>query len=211
MLLLALLTSLVCTATIQAADPAFLSFPTALTQSGCTGNAAWSAWFNSMKPTAASRFDADLHAAIQKQNGNMLCAIPRGIQLQAMEPYPSNTILSVGWHMKDGVAYGFTSNAVDVDFQVRFCCSSTEVTAPTTTSAPRITAKAAAAAVTTQSSAFASSCGRAEIKASLQTSRIFGGSFAVPNSWPWVSENRLDHSFHPVSSNDSKWSVKIRS
>ena len=209
MLLLALLISLVCSSTIQAAAPVLISNPPGLTVSGCTSDSAWSSWFNSMKPIAASRFDADLHATIQAKNGGVLCAIPRGIQVQAVEPYPANTMHSIGWHMKDGVAYGFTSNAVDVDYQVRFCCpyvAATVSTAASTSkalaqstgaSAPQATA--AVAATTTQSSVPASSCGRAEIKASLQTSRIFGGSFAVPNSWPWVSANTLYHFLHFVS------------
>ena len=151
MLLLILLISLFCSATVRAANPVFLSFPAALTQSGCTSDGTWSAWYNSMAPSAASRFDSDLHAVIQRKTGDVLCAVPRGIQLQAVEPYPANTAFSVNWHMKDGVAYGFTSKTPDVDFQVRFCCPWVEATVATGTSAPRTTAPVATVQPTTAS------------------------------------------------------------
>jgi hypothetical protein len=60
------------------------------------------------------------------------------------------------------------------DFQVRFCCANNDFITTTSTTPRPIDSD---------------TCGRAHIKPAVQFTRIFGGSRAIPHSWPWVSFN----------------------
>ena len=204
MLLLIVFASLVCGAPIRALGPILFSHPLSIMQYDCRYDSAWTMWYNSMKPSSAAKFDQDSYAMIQERNGTGLCLVPRGIQIEALPPFPPKAVLFYDWQIKEGVAYGFKAKTADIDYQVRFCCPKNDfpvskATPQTSTSAPKVTTQSTTTTTTAKTTpAFTippaislSSCGRADIKASLQTSRIFGGSKAVPSSWPWVSDDRL--------------------
>ncbi|CAF4292668.1 unnamed protein product, partial [Rotaria magnacalcarata] len=70
----------------------------------------------------------------------------------------------------NGMISACISRNPGIDFQVRFCCPNAEFITTTTTRSTPINNP---------------TCGRAEIKPSLRSARIFGGSHAVPHSWPW--------------------------
>ena len=131
-------------------------------------------WFKLAKPSDNGNMDQELLWMIRQTNARDACVRPKGIlgksvgELIAGAPYPFS------WEFTNAFLTGFISRTAGVDYQVRHCCSNADfVPLTTTTTTPRpITS---------------STCGRAPIAVSLQTSRIFGGSHALANSWPWVN------------------------
>jgi hypothetical protein len=126
-----------------------------------------------VKPSDNGNIDQELHSVIRAANGRDVCGIPQGMQAQSVSDLSYISSYQYGWSLMGNSIAGFRSGTPGIDYQVRFCCANTDfVTTTTTTTTPRpITS---------------STCGRAEIKSSL-ASRIFGGSQAIRNSWPWVS------------------------
>ena len=172
MLLYVLTAALLCASSIRAQQSITFSAPDTLNTVGCTGGNSWTKWFNEMKPTA-TQMDEETHTTLVSKYGRDVCAKHNGIQAQSVGPLAAGVSYSGSWKTMNNVITAFTSATAGLDFQVRFCCANTDFTpTTTTTTTPRPLPNA--------------SCGRAEIKASLQTSRIFGGSLAVANSWPWV-------------------------
>ena len=172
MLLYVLTAALVCASSIHAQQSITFSHPDALNTVGCTGTNSWTKWFNEMKPTA-TQSDSESHTTLLAKYGRDVCAKHNGIQAQSVGALAAGVSYSGSWQTMNNLITAFSSGTPGLDFQVRFCCANTDFTPTTTTTTtprpmPNLT------------------CGRAEIKASLQTSRIFGGSLAVANSWPWV-------------------------
>jgi len=173
MLFLVVVTALLCSSTIQAGRSVSFFYPKGIGEASCTDSNSWTKWFNTAQPSNTGNLDQELLSTIQAANGRDVCQQPLGMQAQSVGELPSVSSYSYSWSLMNNIIAGFQSNTPGLDFQVRFCCaSSTFVPTTTTTTTPRpITS---------------STCGRAEIKNSL-ASRIFGGSLATPNSWPWVS------------------------
>jgi len=176
MLFLVLVAALLCSSPIHAAQSIKVFYPATLTESTCTGSSSWTKWFNTVKPSANGNLDKELHSVILAANGRDVCKIPQGMQAQSVSDLSAVTSVQYQWSQTNNIIAGFQSMTPGIDYQVRFCCANTDfVTTTTTTTTPRpITS---------------STCGRAEIKNSL-ASRIFGGSQAIPNSWPWVRINK---------------------
>ncbi|CAF3526760.1 unnamed protein product [Rotaria sp. Silwood1] len=166
-------TALLCSSTIQAAPSISFFFPQTLTASTCTGSNSWTKWFNSAKPSDNGNFDQELLSVIQAVNSRDVCATPQGVQVQSVSQLPGTGPFGGSWSTMNNIISGFQSSNAGLDFQIRFCCANTDFTPTTTTT-------------TTPRPITSSTCGRAEIKHSLKSSRIFGGSHAVRNSWPWV-------------------------
>ncbi|UJR16133.1 hypothetical protein I4U23_003044 [Adineta vaga] len=76
----------------------------------------------------------------------------------------------VAWKTTNGLISAFVSRSAGVDFEVRFCCANTDFITTTARPPRPIDNK---------------TCGRSKTKPSIQFTRIFGGSRAVPHSWPW--------------------------
>jgi hypothetical protein len=169
MLFLLIISVLFSSSFIQAIPSISFFYPKNLTVSTCTGDLSWTKWFNSAKPRNENDFDLESVLIIQRENGHDMCEIPQGIQAQSVTPLTSGVNYATSWRTADGIIFEFVSRTAGVDFQVRFCCPNNEFV--TTTPRP----------IDSQT------CGRAQIKPSLQVQRIFGGSRAVPHSWPWVS------------------------
>ncbi|CAF1388220.1 unnamed protein product [Rotaria magnacalcarata] len=172
MLFWVVITALVCSSAIQAIPSVFFIYPQNLTPTGCTGTNSWTKWFNSAKPSGSENVDKELLATIQAANGRDICAKPQGIHVQSVSPLPGTGPFQGSWSMTNNIVTGFQSATAGLDFQVRFCCPNTDFVPTTTTT-------------TTPRPMPSGTCGRAQIKHSIANSRIFGGSHATPNSWPW--------------------------
>jgi hypothetical protein len=175
MLLLVVVTALLCSSTIRAGPSVTFFYPQTLTETTCTGSVSWTKWFNSAKPSDNGNLDRELLSVIQSQNGRDVCAKPQGLQAQSVGQLTSSGPFGASWSTMNNVVAGFSSTTPGLDYQVRFCCPSTDFTPTTTTT-------------TTPRPMTSSTCGRAQIQHSLKSSRIFGGSHATANSWPWVSK-----------------------
>ena len=173
MLLWLFATVLLCSSVAQAGPSVNFFYPRGLTQSTCTGSFSWTKWFNSADPSDNGYLDRELLSVIQETNGRDVCAKPQGIQAQSIGILSSVASYGGSWLLSNNIISGFQSRTAGLDFQVRFCCPNSDFTPTTTTT-------------TTPRPITSSTCGRAEINHSLNFSRIFGGSHAVPNSWPWV-------------------------
>jgi secreted trypsin-like serine protease len=147
-------------------------YPQSLSETTCTGDRSWTKWFNSAKPNDNGNLDREVVSVIQGQNGRDMCSAPQGIQAQSVGTLANGANYGASWQTQNGLISVFSSTTPGLDFQVRFCCANSGfVTTTTTTTTPRPIAS--------------STCGRQQIEPSLLASRIFGGSHAVPNSWPW--------------------------
>lgn len=158
MLLLVIVAAFLCSSTTQASELLTVFYPEDLTESICSDFNSWTEWSN----TAL--------LAIRQAYGRDICAIPRAMQetsvgdISNVDPYPGS------WSLMDNFIAGFHSNIPVLDSQVRFCCRNVHIESTTR------------AAITLQP-VTNDTCCRAEIKHSL-ASRIFGGSYVTPNSWP---------------------------
>ncbi len=181
MLFLVVITALLCCSTIRAGQSISFIYPNGNSESFCTGSNSWTNWFNTAKPSNNGNLDQELLSVIQAANGRDVCQKPVGMQAQSVGELPSTSSYSCSWSLMNNFIAGFKSNTPGLDFQVRFCCANTEFDPTTTTT-------------TTPRPITSSTCGRADMKNSL--SRIFGGSLATPNSWPWV--NTYKHFFKKI-------------
>jgi hypothetical protein len=172
MLFLLVISALLCH--IQAIPSLSFFYPQNLTESTCTNDHSWTKWFNSAKPNNDQKFDQEFLSVIQAQNGHDICAIPQGIQAQTVSTLKSDMSYEVSWKTTNGIITTFISRTAGVDFQVRFCCANNDFITTTSTTPRPIDSD---------------TCGRAHIKPAVQFTRIFGGSRAIPHSWPWVSFN----------------------
>lgn len=173
MLFLIVLSALLCSSTTQAARSISFFYPQGIAESSCTGTNSWTNWFNTAKPSDNGNLDREMLSVIQAANGRDVCGTPLGMQASSVGDIPNVNSFSCSWSLMNNIIAGFQSSVAALDFQVRFCCPSNTFNPTTTTT-------------TTQRPMTSGTCGRAEIKHSL-ASRIFGGSHATPNSWPWVS------------------------
>jgi hypothetical protein len=175
MLLLVIVTALLCSSTIRAGGPSVTFFyPQGIAESSCRDTNSWTKWFNTAEPSNNGNFDQELLTVIQAANGRDVCQMPVGMQAKSVGALPNGvTSYSCSWSLMNNFIAGFKSNTPAVDFEVRFCCPNNAFVPTTTTT-------------TTPRPILSDTCGRAEIQNSL-ISRIFGGSHAVRNSWPWVS------------------------
>jgi V8-like Glu-specific endopeptidase len=171
MLLLVVVAALLCSSPIQAARSITVFYPASLTESTCADSSSWTKWFNSAKPSDNGNMDRELHQVILAANGRDVCGTPQGMQAQSVSDLSAVSSYQYGWLMTNNIIAGFRSGTPGIDYEVRFCCANTDFeTTTTTTTTPRpITS---------------STCGQAEIQNSF-ASRIFGGSTAIRNSWPW--------------------------
>ncbi|CAF0967897.1 unnamed protein product [Rotaria sordida] len=112
------------------------------------------------------------------QCGSMLCAIPSAIQAQSINYQTGGVSYQWQWRQPSAIVYllsFYSSSPGGVDFQVRYCCPINSFVGTTTTT-------------TTPSPLDNLTCGKQQITPRSSTSsRIFGGTDAIPNSWPWVS------------------------
>ncbi|CAF3773933.1 unnamed protein product [Rotaria socialis] len=155
---------------IQAIPSISFFYPNNLTASACVGDFSWTKWFNSFKPKDNKDIDQEFLAVIQAKNGHDVCPKPRGIQAKTVSVLQVDVSYAVSWKTMNGMIIACISSTPGIDFQVRFCCPNAEFITTTTTRPPPINNP---------------TCGRAEIKPLLRIARIFGGSRAVPHSWPW--------------------------
>ena len=167
---------LLCSSIVQAGPSVNFFYPQGLTSSTCTGRFSWTKWFNSAKPSDNGNLDQELLSVIQERNGRDVCAKPQGIQAQSIGILSSVASYGGSWSLNNNIIAGFHSRTFGLDFQVRFCCANSDFRPPPTTT-------------TTPRPIVSDRCGRAAIKPSLKSSRIFGGSHAVPHSWPWVRKH----------------------
>ncbi|CAF2390343.1 unnamed protein product [Rotaria sp. Silwood2] len=111
------------------------------------------------------------------QNPTRLCRIPLGIQAQSIDYRTGGWSIQWQWRRPDATLYllSFYSFAPGgVDFQVRYCCPIGSFVGTTTTT-------------TTPLPLDNTSCGKQKIAPrSSISNRIFGGTDAIPNSWPWM-------------------------
>jgi hypothetical protein len=178
MLLLIAITALLCCLTIQAGPRIEAFYPQGASEMSCAGSISWTKWFNEGKPSDNGNLDEEFLPTIQMAHSGDVCAGPLAMQIQSVGVLPIVASFSLSWTFVNNAIAGFKSGTLGVDFQVRFCCRNTNFTLTTTTT-------------TTPRPLSNGTCGRAEIKNSF--ARIFGGSHAIPNSWPWV--NRYKYSF----------------
>ncbi|CAF1083584.1 unnamed protein product [Adineta steineri] len=170
MLFLLVLSVLLYNSFIQAIPSVSFYYPKNLTESTCTNDHSWTKWFNSAKPNSTTDFDQEVLSIIQAQNGRNICAIPQGIQAGTVTALNINVSYEAAWKTANGIITAFVSRTAGVDFQVRFCCANNNFIT-TTPPPPRPVTNGL--------------CGRAKIKPLIQFTRIFGGSRAIPHSWPW--------------------------
>jgi hypothetical protein len=181
MLFLVVITAFLCCSTIRADPSISFTYPAGIPESACSNGISWTKWFDESKPSDNGDLDQELLPVIQAANGRDVCQQPLAIQVQSFSEIPSTTPVSGRWYVMNNIVAGFISGTPGLDFQVRFCCANTEFDPTTTTT-------------TTPRPITNGTCGRAEITNSF--SRIFGGSHAIPNSWPWV--NAHQHFFKKV-------------
>jgi len=172
MLLLVVVAALLCSYQIHAGQTLTAFYPPTLTESTCTGSSSWTKWFNTVGPSTNGNIEHEMHSTILAANGRDVCEQHQGIEAQSVGDINISGSFQVGWSMMNNIITGFQSAIPGVDFQIRFCCANTDFTPTTTTT-------------TTPRPMTSDTCGRPEIKHSIAFSRIFGGSHAVPNSWPW--------------------------
>ena len=172
--------------------------PKTLDESTCLDGRSWTKWFNSAHPKTKDDFDQELVTVIQQSNGRDMCPVPEGIQAQSISALIDGVQYAAAWKRSNGTIAAFISRTPGVDFQVRFCCVNTDFIT-TTTPVPRPIDNP--------------TCGRTQIQPSLNRPRIFGGSTAVPHSWPWVNHRRSSFSSTSSSSpsSSSKCCTKKRS
>jgi len=172
MLFLLFVAALLCSSTIQAGPSISFFYPQNIDASACKDSNSWTKWFNEAKPSENGNLDQELLSTIRAANSRDVCQRPLAMQAQSVGNLSGTTSFSSSWSLMNNMVVGFKSNTPGLDFEVRFCCPTTDFVPTTTTT-------------TTQRPLTSSTCGRADIKHSLKSSRIFGGSYATPNSWPW--------------------------
>jgi hypothetical protein len=159
-----------------------LFYPSNITEESCSGNRGWTMWFNVGKPKNATSGDSEDMSIILAQNPKTLCRIPSGIQAQSINYRTGGWSIQWQWKQPDITLYllSFYSFAPGgVDFQVRYCCPIGSFAGTTTTT-------------TTPLPLDSNTCGKQQIAPRSNTlSRIFGGTDAIANSWPWVSIKSL--------------------
>lgn len=154
-----------------------LFYPSNFTEGTCTGNRGWTMWFNVGKPKDSTSGDTENMSIILSQYPKALCRVPVSIQAQSLNYRTGDLSAQWKWQQPNATLYllSFVSTAPGgVDFQVRYCCPVNSFLAATTTT-------------TTPLPLDSSTCGKQQIapRSSLST-RIFGGTDAIPNSWPWM-------------------------
>jgi hypothetical protein len=172
MLFLVAITALLCSSSIYAGPSIQFFFPQNIDASSCAGAISWTKWFNEAKPSDNGNLDKEVLPVIQATHGRDVCATPLAMHVQSVSDLSADTSYSGSWSLMNNVIAGFQSNTDGIDYQVRFCCANTDFTPTTTTT-------------TTPRPITSSTCGLAQIKHSLPSSRIFGGTHATANSWPW--------------------------
>jgi hypothetical protein len=173
MLFLVVVAALLCSSPIHAARSITVFYPATLTESTCAGSSSWTKWFNTATPSGNGNTDQEVHPVILAANRRDVCEKPQGMEAQSVSDLSAVNSYQYGWLMMNNIIAGFQSATPGIDYQVRFCCANTDFeTTTTTTTTPRPVSS--------------TTCGQAEIKNSF-VSRIFGGSTAIRNSWPWVS------------------------
>jgi hypothetical protein len=155
-----------------------LYYPSFFTEANCSGNRSWTIWFNIGKPNNSTTGDNENTALIISQNLNTMCSVPMGIHAQSINYRTGSSKYGWRWaRATDIVAFVsfYSTEPIGVDFQVRYCCLKEMIIETTTT-------------VTIPMSLDNLTCGKQEIPLrSNLTARIFGGTNANANSWPWAS------------------------
>jgi hypothetical protein len=149
-------------------------YPKTFDESTCQDQYSWTNWFNSAHPKSDTDFDQEVVAIIQQINGRDMCISPQGVQARSVSPLIIDVPYLVAWRTVNGSVAAFVARTPGVDFQVRFCCYNYDFITTTSTTARPISD---------------STCGRPQIQPILKQHRIFGGSHAMPHSWPWVRVN----------------------
>ncbi|CAF3613402.1 unnamed protein product [Adineta steineri] len=152
--------------------------PAIYTESSCSGDNQWTAWFDSSDPNSAvGEFEVTNH--IQQSYPAFMCPSPIAIEVQTVKgESPAQTGDLFRITLKDGLlclnqqVEGYKQKLC-TDYKVRYCCLKTSI------------GQTSVATVTTPASIpTVNSCGRQSITPSTQ--RIVGGVEATPNSWPWI-------------------------
>ena len=174
MQLLLVITALLCSSGIQAKPSIQVFYPKDTDASSCVGEFSWTKWFNQASPSDNENYDREFLSSIRAANSEDVCERPAGMHGRSVSIPPGITQFTYSWSLRNDIVVGLVSTTPGIDYEVRFCCANTDfITTTTTTTTPRPLTS--------------DTCGRAKIPNSL-TFRIFGGSHAIPNSWPWVSE-----------------------
>ncbi|CAF3467005.1 unnamed protein product [Rotaria sp. Silwood2] len=133
-------------------------------------------WFNVGHPNSSTSTDMEDMNIILAQNPTSMCPVPFSIEAQSVNTRISSYSVQWIWSQPNNTLYllSFQSVApVGVDFRVRYCCPAGSFVTPITTTTPM---------------PFDSiTCGKQAIAPRLNLmNRIFGGTDAIPNSWPWM-------------------------
>jgi hypothetical protein len=162
-----------------------LFYPSFFSEANCSGTRSWTIWFNVGKPNSSAMGDSEDTALILSQNPKTMCGAPSSIHAQSIN-YRTGT-WRYGWRWAqatDIVAFVsfYSTEPVGVDFQVRYCCSKETIIETITTT-------------TTPIPLDNLTCGKQEIPPRSQLpARIFGGTSAIANSWPWVGP--IEYTLH---------------
>jgi hypothetical protein len=157
-----------------------LFYPPSFTEANCSGNRSWTIWFNLGKPYNSTTGDSENTALIISQNPKTTCGVPSGIHAQSIN-YRTGT-WKYGWQWAQATDIAafvsfYSTEPGGLDFQVRYCCPKEMLSETTTTT------------TTTPKPLDNLTCGKQKIlPRSNLSARIFGGTSAIANSWPWVSE-----------------------
>ena len=135
-------------------------------------------WFNEGKPANTSAGDLEDMSVILARNPTTLCRLPYSCQAQSINS--PTTQPSGQWLLNrpDSTLFLISYKSLaplGVDFRVRYCCSNGSFTPPTVLAVVPL-------------SLDSSTCGKQAIAPRAKAiSRIYGGTDAIANSWPWVS------------------------
>ncbi|CAF1459338.1 unnamed protein product [Adineta ricciae] len=165
--------------------PINLFYPSDLTQPVCPSGYSWTMWFNEGKPANASAGDLEDMTVILARNPTTLCRLPYSCQAQSINS--PTTQPSGQWLLSrpDSTLFLISYKSLaplGVDFRVRYCCSNGSFTPPTVPAVVPLPLDS-------------STCGKQAITPRAKAiSRIYGGTDAIANSWPWMlyyQERRL--------------------
>ncbi|UJR10760.1 hypothetical protein I4U23_014948 [Adineta vaga] len=114
---------------------------------------------------------------ILARNPTTMCRVPKSIQAQSINSSTNRGSGQWYWSQPNSTLFLLSYKSVaplGVDFRVRYCCLVGSIVPPLTVT-------------TTPSPLTSSTCGKQSIAPRAKTiSRIFGGTNAIANSWPWM-------------------------
>ncbi|CAF1606265.1 unnamed protein product [Adineta ricciae] len=141
----------------------------------CPSSYSWTTWFNVGKPSNATTGDTEDMSLILAQYPNSMCGVPYAVHAEGINPTDTTCTGNLVQSRPNSTLYLLSFQAIQpvgVDFRIRYCCPVGSFVAPPTT---------------TPSPLENNSCGKQEIAPRGKSiSRIYGGTDAIQNSWPWM-------------------------